>query len=84
MAKKQSADKKKKTQTAPQQPPSNSEKEVDNAVPRPLPGCLLPGCFFVLLIFGLLIYLLSYCVMTARYPGKVPAEVYIPVNFLRF
>ncbi len=84
MAKKQSADKKKKTQTAPQQPPSNSEKEVDNAVPRPLPGCLLPGCFFVLILFGLLIYLLSYCVMTARYPGKVPAEVYIPVNFLRF
>ncbi len=84
MAKKQPADKKGKKQTAPQQNVSTSEKEVDNAVPRPLPGCLLPGCFFVLIIFGLLIYLLSYCVITARYPGKVPAEVYIPVNFLRF
>lgn len=84
MAKKQPAEKNKKKQTAARQKKTASEREVDNAVPRPLPGCLLPGCFFVFLLFGAIIYLLSYCVVTARYPGRVPAQVYIPVNLLRF
>lgn len=72
----------KQGQTAPHDP--SSEKEIDNAVPRPLPGCLLPGCFFTLILFGTIIYLLSFCVVTARYPGYIPAEVYLPVNLARF
>ncbi|MBR2428031.1 MAG: ankyrin repeat domain-containing protein [Lentisphaeria bacterium] len=68
---------------APQQK-TTPEKEVDNAVPRPLPGCLLPGCLLIFLIGGSLLYLASFCVMTARLPGTIPPEVYLPVNLLRF